>query len=170
MTWENVINSLTHQTDIFIYKLIEFFLNIRYKAYFWECDKVEMEKLFRFSIYESKTLSERKQDNKAFEGKINCDKNVISFPSLSKNVNLVVPCKKSNNTKYTSLSTFSRTAPITQQIALWKKVGKKLKNGDWLSTSGLGVSWLHIRIEKIPKYYHNTFYKNNKKEGCSAQM
>ena len=23
----------------------------------------------------------------------------------------------------------------------------------WLSTSGMGVSWLHVRIDQVPKYY-----------------
>ena len=165
MTWENVINSLTQKTDTFTYKLIQLFLNIPYKAYFWECDIVDMKKPFRFAIFDSKTLAERKQDNDAFKGAVICNKYVISFPNLSKNIDLVVPCKKSNHSDYTSLSTFSRTAPIKQQVAFWKKVGKKIKNGDWISTSGLGVSWLHVRISKTPTYYHDTFDKNNKKEG-----
>jgi hypothetical protein len=165
MTWEKVINSLTQKTDTFIYKLIQFLLNIPHEAYFWECDKVDMKKPFRFAIFDTKTLAERIQDNNAFKGAINCNKYVISFPSLTRDINLVVPCKKSTYSNYTSLATFSRTAPIKQQIALWKKVGQKIKNGDWVSTSGLGVSWLHIRIAKRPKYYHDVFNKNNKKSG-----
>jgi hypothetical protein len=36
MMWEDVINSLTQKTDTFTYKLIQFFLNVPYEAYFWE--------------------------------------------------------------------------------------------------------------------------------------
>ena len=30
----------------------------------------------------------------------------------------------------------------------------------WLSTSGMGVSWLHIRLDKYPKYYNYLPYKS----------
>jgi hypothetical protein len=29
----------------------------------------------------------------------------------------------------------------------------------WISTIELGVSWLHVRIDSTPKYYHYTPYK-----------
>ena len=157
MTWEDVIKSLKDDIDTFKYKFIRVLLSIKYKAYFWECDKVILKEPFRFAIFESKTLSERKQDDDAFKGKINCSKNVISFPSLSKHILLVVPCSKSHYADYTSLATFSRSASIKQQIAFWKKIGAIIKEGDWVSTSGLGVSWLHVRISNSPKYYHSTF-------------
>ena len=71
MTWENVIKSLREDIDTFKYKLIKVLLSIEYKAYFWECDKVVLKNPFRFTIFDSKTLSERKQDLGAFKGKIN---------------------------------------------------------------------------------------------------
>ena len=131
---------------------------------------------FRFAIFDSKTLSKRKQDNAAFNGKINCSKNVISFPSLSNDILLVVPCRKSQSVDYTSLSTFSRTASIMQQMSFWKKVGDIIKEGDWVSTSGLGVSWLHLRIAKKPKHYHQSFltgfnnYNTNTKYNSSSSF
>jgi len=33
-------------------------------------------------------------------------------------------------------------------------------NPRWLSTSGLGVSYLHVRIDKRPKYYSFDEYRN----------
>lgn len=29
----------------------------------------------------------------------------------------------------------------------------------WISTSGLGVSWLHVRLNFYPKYYSHNSYK-----------
>ena len=159
MKWIDVINSLKGDMDTFKYKLIQVLMNIKYKAYFWECDRVILNKPFRFVIFNSKTLAKRKQDDDAFEGMINCSRNVILFPSLSKDIHLVVPCLKCYSTDYTSLATFSRTAKIKQQYMFWKKVGQNIKENDWVSTSGLGVSWLHIRISKRPKYYHDLFVK-----------
>ena len=39
------------------------------------------------------------------------------------------------------------------------------KNGGtkWLSTHGLGVSYLHVRIDKYPKYYSFTEYRKEEK-------
>jgi hypothetical protein len=42
-------------------------------------------------------------------------------------------------------------------MSFWKKVGDIIKEGDWVSTSGMGVSWLHLRIAKKPKHYHQSF-------------
>jgi hypothetical protein len=160
MTWEEVIESLIKKSNILIYKFIQCLLSVEYKSYFWECDKVNMKVPFRFAIFDSKTLSERTQDNTAFSGVINNKKNVIVFPSITKDVKLVVPCKLNEKSEYTSLSTFSRTAPICQQVAFWKKLAENIKDDDWVSTSGLGVSWLHVRITSRPKYYHDAFDKN----------
>jgi hypothetical protein len=159
MKWIDVINSLKGDIDTFKYKLIYLLLQIKYKAYFWECDRVILNKPFRFAIFDSKTLAKKKQDNNAFKGIINCSKNAIDFPSLTKDVHLVVPCNKNSSTIYTSIATFSRTANIHQQYMFWKKVGQNIKEGDWVSTSGLGVYWLHVRIATRPKYYHNLFLK-----------
>jgi hypothetical protein len=30
----------------------------------------------------------------------------------------------------------------------------------WMSTSGMGVSWLHVRLDRVPKYYNYLPYKN----------
>lgn len=159
MSWEQVIKSLKSKdyTDTFKYKLIYELINIPYKAYFWECEQVNMKKPFRFAVYESKTLEKRIQDNNAFDGKINCRKNEIKFPSLDKHIHLISPCNKYSNSNYTSLATFSRTVPLKQQVSFWRKVGNSIKEDDWVSTSGLGVSWLHLRISKYPKYYHDDF-------------
>jgi len=161
MTWDKVITSLRGPAtiDTFKYKLIRELIHVPYEAYFWECDQVDLKKPFRFAVYDSSTLAKRKQDNDAFKGKINCRKNALSFPSLSKEIDLVIPCRKYKNSIYTSISTFSRTVPIKQQVSFWQKVGKTIKEGDWVSTSGLGVSWLHVRLAKYPKYYHEAFTK-----------
>lgn len=34
----------------------------------------------------------------------------------------------------------------------------------WLSTSGLGVYWLHVRLDTRPKYYNHDEYKYYKFE------
>jgi len=29
----------------------------------------------------------------------------------------------------------------------------------WVSTSGLGVAWLHVRVDSKPKYYSHEAYR-----------
>ena len=61
---------------------------------------------------------------------------------------------------------------ILQIMNLWKQVGETMQlrlesdavDGKrvWLSTSGLGVPWLHVRLDSEPKYYTWTEYKERK--------
>jgi len=52
-----------------------------------------------------------------------------------------------------------REAPIEQVEEFWKIVAEQYEVAInevpiWLSTHGLGVYWLHVRIDTYPKYYH----------------
>ena len=67
---------------------------------------------------------------------------------------------------YTHLAVFCRNAPATQVDGLWKLLASeflvRLESTEaavWLSTSGLGVSWLHFRLDNSPKYYQYSPYK-----------
>ena len=71
---------------------------------------------------------------------------------------LVVPCPKAEDSAYPHLAAFARDASPNQQHALWCQVGFALEQQlghqpTWLSTSGLGVFWIHIRLDSRPKYY-----------------
>ena len=100
-----------------------------------------------------------------------------AFPNLSGDAQLVIPKwnyqdqSKNNSSKtsassYSHLAVFLRDAPPIQISNLWQMVGtqyKKLITLDqtkadvnkvvWLSTSGMGVSYLHFRFDSRPKYY-----------------
>jgi hypothetical protein len=59
---------------------------------------------------------------------------------------------------------FVRNAPEAQKHALWSIVGKVMEEElgpapIWLSTAGAGVSWLHVRIDRKPKYYGHAPYR-----------
>eukprot|EP01034_Spumella_vulgaris_P037636 gene37636-46431_t len=69
----------------------------------------------------------------------------------------------------THLASFLRKGDNAQIIHLFNKIGTAfshavLNSTDsarrfWLSTSGLGVSWLHVRVDTVPKYYNWKEYK-----------
>ena len=63
-----------------------------------------------------------------------------------------------------STGTPSDTAPGQQICRLWHSVGQAVCGAlsdqpIWISTSGLGVAWLHIRLDSSPKYYQHQPYK-----------
>lgn len=82
---------------------------------------------------------------------------VLPVPNLGKTATMVVPKKLVGLYSYTHLAAFVREAPRAQVHALWQCVASTAKSllstePIWISTAGGGVSWLHVRIERSPKY------------------
>ncbi|CAG8764006.1 12329_t:CDS:1 [Dentiscutata erythropus] len=132
-------------------------------AYFWECPPVSKEstnKPFEFVVTKSKQLSYIKQDYSSFKEKIieDLNKDVFSFSNLGKDATLIIP-KPCHDLDYKNLSNFTINAPKEQQIKFWQEVANKLTENlefgtsKWLSTNGLGVHYLHVRIDDKPKNY-----------------
>ena len=86
---------------------------------------------------------------------------------MGKNATLIVPCPSILCSEgYQHLGQFIRNAPSEQWNALWTSIGENIQaqiNEQtapiWLSTSGLGVHWLHVRLDQRPKYYLHKTYK-----------
>lgn len=88
---------------------------------------------------------------------------VVCFPNLGGDAELVVPRPLTADAAYAHLAAFLRTAPPAQVRALWRATGRALREvlgpaPRWLSTSGLGVPWLHLRLDTRPKYYQHRAY------------
>ncbi|RMF42362.1 MAG: hypothetical protein D6753_07745 [Planctomycetota bacterium] len=66
---------------------------------------------------------------------------------------------------YAHLAAFLRNAPADQIDALWQRVGAEIQKlwderPVWINTAGAGVAWLHIRLDRSPKYYSHRRYRN----------
>ena len=90
---------------------------------------------------------------------------VASFPNLGGDATLIAPCPDAAAGPYPHLAAFCRRAPKRQLLAFWKAVGEALADSLsarplWLSTSGLGVAWLHARLDSTPKYYTHAPYRS----------
>jgi hypothetical protein len=95
------------------------------------------------------------------------NKYVTSFLNLSKKSLLIVPVpprdsRNANKTfNYTTIKDFIDNAPQKQQIAFWKHVAKRVKellkivDTVYINTHGLGVYYLHVRLDIKPKYYYS---------------
>lgn len=86
---------------------------------------------------------------------------VASFSSLHKNATLIIPILQNEVSNFKNLKEFTNNSSLEQWEALWQKVSEKMEesllnaNGAsrWLSTSGLNVHYLHVRINNSPKHY-----------------
>lgn len=83
---------------------------------------------------------------------------VVVFGNKSGDARLVVPRKLEGQQSgiYAHLHSFLTNAPSSQTCELWSTLEKEIERSDgcvWVSTSGLGVAWLHMRLDKTPKYY-----------------
>lgn len=92
---------------------------------------------------------------------------VRSFYNLGRDALLVSPCEIGPRQPHAHMASFVRAAPAAQVDTLWRRVGEGLARrvGEvggapvWTSTSGLGVYWLHVRLDSRPKYYTFAPYK-----------
>ena len=119
-----------------------------------------------FVIIESTALSDLRPDPMPFESQFLLQRgsDVIIFPNLGGDALLIVPAQLGSIEIYPHLATFLRNAPRDQIRILWKVVADAVhenlsRTPRWLSTAGLGVSWLHLRLDTRPKYYSFSPYK-----------
>ena len=93
---------------------------------------------------------------------------VSSFKNLDGSSELIVPRRPAaggDEDPFAHLALWSMHADPSQMHQLWARVGAaaaaSLSDEDtvWISTSGTGVAWLHVRLDKRPKYYTHTPFK-----------
>lgn len=148
---------------------IELLKNSPLAAYRWETPAVtpaNLRRPFEFVLLEDLAL-ERAADESAFAEHFRArpkEREVVSFTNLRGDAVLVVPTPQGNGEAYAHLAVFMRGAPDSQVDALWQEVGNQMarrvvRRPIWLSTAGLGVAWLHVRLDDRPKYYGHTPYR-----------
>lgn len=146
----------------------EFLISLAFEAFFWEnkpLTKSNLGEEYECNVIKSDLLAGKNPDAHTFSSYFKKDKQVVAFPNLGKDALLIAPCPVSENQGYAHIGSFIRNAPESQIQEFWKRTGDEMLNhiGDkpkWLSTSGLGVFWLHVRIDSYPKYYQTEEYKN----------
>ncbi|CAN0113936.1 unnamed protein product [Ectocarpus sp. 12 AP-2014] len=131
---------------------------------FWETSRAHSGGLCEYREVKtpaSKHLSMRMQgDASAFQKHLKGKTTPAQFYNLDQTAILISPPDRGEN--FAHLALFHKNATLQQRQKLWKKVAqsveKVLKRGDdaYVSTHGVGVPWLHVRIEGSPKYYVST--------------
>ena len=141
---------------------------VPFDAYCWECPPVisrNLARAFECVFVSSPRLAETQPDPDPFAEYFRLDCHAATFESLGKDALLVAPCPGTEGSNFAHLSQFVATATEAQSSALWKAVGEALEkrvgaSPTWLSTAGLGVFWLHVRLDTYPKYYRHAPYKS----------
>ena len=106
-----------------------------------------------------------------------------AFPNVGGDAQLIVPCAAvshhhdmlNTNTMeeqpalvtYSHLAAFCRQAPTHQVSRVWQLAAQEYQHrvmstskSVWLSTSGMGIAWLHFRLDSRPKYYQYKPFQN----------
>jgi hypothetical protein len=138
-------------------------------AFFWEHPPLTTETIddrAEFVLIESASLARLDPDPRPFEAQFASqpDSDVVTFHNLGGDALLVVPRPIGPREVYPHLAAFLRGAPRHQVSALLKATAVAVRdhlsaNATWLSTAGLGVSWLHLRLDSRPKYYKHEPYR-----------
>ena len=133
------------------------------KPFFWKTSVINKYTDLNFyeEFIENDLLINKNQDINTFQEYFNknkTEKYAISFPNLSGDTTLIVPVPRVRK-NFSNLFYFMKNASNKQQSELWKLVVKealkllKVNENIWISTHGLGVNYLHIRVSNTPKYY-----------------
>ena len=140
-----------------------------YPAFFWEMPPIRRSQTdipYEFMLIRSDALARMAPDTDAFAAQFrSVGSFVATFPNIGGDAVLVAPEQIAIAACYAHLGAFVRSAPAPQRQELFRALGNAvdgvLRKHDrriWVSTSGLGVAWLHIRIDTVPKYYQHQPY------------
>ncbi|PHN05424.1 DUF6940 family protein [Flavilitoribacter nigricans] len=141
-----------------------------FPAFFWELPPIvrsDLDRPFEFVLVNSNALARVSPMGQAFRSYFHTEEPVVVFDNLGGDATLVVPTPKGKKSAYPHLGQFVRHGPESQVDAFWQEVGRtyRQKISDtvlWLSTSGLGVYWLHVRLDSYPKYYTHGPYRQSR--------
>lgn len=155
--WKNDIN--------FIHYFSSVLRDSPFKAYFWETPVININVIhrdFEFVEVRSDVLGKMEVDPETFEQYfVGTQANVVTFANLGGDALLIAPCPDGESPGYAHLAEFLNNACNQKVECFWNEVGSQIEknmgeNSLWVSTSGSGVAWLHMRLDSFPKYY--TYY------------
>jgi len=168
LSFRELFNLLEEEAE-FAAWYTELLAGAEFAAYFWEhppLTAATYDHPAEFVLLDSPTLARLCPEPEPFQAQFARygAAEVATFPNLGGDAVLVVPRPVGPADAYGHLAAFVRRGPAGQVRALWAQVGRMVRENlgpapRWLSTAGLGVSWLHIRLDSRPKYYRFGPYK-----------
>jgi len=138
-----------------------------FASFFWECVSVTRSSssaAFECAVLSAPVLARAAPDVRSFAEHFSAADSVVRFENLGGDATLIVPCPRAEPSAYSHLAAFLREAPPDQVDALLETTARaareRLQGAPfWLSTSGAGVAWVHVRLDSRPKYYQYAPYR-----------
>jgi hypothetical protein len=155
--------------EAFLAALVAELAGAPYAAYFWETPPITVgtsDRPFEYVLVDAPGLASAAPEEGAFREHFSNDADgddVVTFPNLGGDATLVVPCPVGPLSSYAHLAAFVRHAGEWQRHALFSALGASVLShlSDrplWVSTAGMGIYWLHLRLDSRPKYYRHAPY------------
>lgn len=169
LSYDAVIENWRHD-DAFNAFFSDLLTAAPFPAFFWETPPVTettVERVFECVLVDSPALARLTAEPAAFARPFAAapEEEIVAFENLGGDARLVAPRPFAEAEGYPHLAAFLRNAPAAQIAALWRRTGEAVaerlsERPLWVSTSGLGVAWLHVRLDTRPKYYVHTPYRS----------
>tara|TARA_Y100000588_G_scaffold42455_1_gene40534 strand:- start:498 stop:1115 length:618 start_codon:yes stop_codon:yes gene_type:complete len=168
LRYDEVIG-LWHTDDEFCLWFSDTLAGAGFEAFFFETPPVDLtsrSQAFECVVLDAPSLVGAPPDPFSFHELFptEMNKQVVVFDNLVGDARLIAPCPMGTDDRYSHLANFVRKAPREQRAQIWREVGDCMSSAlgtapIWLNTSGLGVKWLHVRLDSRPKYYLFTPYR-----------
>jgi len=174
LTWREVIENWQQKPE-FRALMTQILQDCPYPAFFWETIPIlpsRLDQPWEFVLVNAPRLTLVSANPQPFAAYLDDSQTSIStFSNLGGDAILIAPRASGPLSAYTHFANFVRQAPTTQVDSLWQVLGQTLHplfRQDppsrtiplWVSTSGLGVYWLHTRLDDFPKYYTYVPYRS----------
>jgi hypothetical protein len=137
-------------------------------GFFWEMPPIRRGALdiaYEYVTIGSATFDRLRPDVTPFRSELGAAE-VASFANLGGDAMLIVPRAVAGIEAYGHIASFMRSAPAAQQHELLEILAREITAAIersaaplWVSTSGLGVAWVHVRLDSWPKYYSHEPYR-----------
>ena len=167
MTWAEVSDAW--QSDpAFVARFADALRDTPFDAFFWESPPVTgatRNEPCEHVVIDAPRLAGVRAEPDAFEAHFVKGEPVATFANLGADAMLVAPAPFGDPASGAHLAAYLRAAPTDRIEALFAAVGRafdaRLEDPEpvWLSTSGLGVRWLHVRLDDRPKYITHRPYR-----------
>ncbi|HEY1614340.1 MAG TPA: hypothetical protein VGF97_11670 [Rhizomicrobium sp.] len=152
----------------------EFFLRelaaTPYSAFVWEMPPVargHIDIAYEYVAVRCDALARPRADASAFREELEAagGESMAVFGNLGGDALLIAPRPDGNAPAWGHLAAFLHAAPLAMQHALLQALAEAIlrllaatDERIWISTSGLGVPWLHVRLDSAPKYHQHRPY------------
>jgi hypothetical protein len=160
LTWAEVARGL--RDDAALRRQLTEAIAASHRALLWECvpvSRATRDQPFEHVLLDCPALRDVPPDPRPFAPHLAAVASIATFDNLGRDARLVAPRALGPERHYPHLAAFVRGAPRDQVHELWAAVGASVARWwaerdtpVWVSTCGLGVYWLHVRLDQRPKY------------------